>query len=302
MKKFIFLLLIVPVIALGQQTNAGEETLKKTAETFITNFYKNWENKNWDEILNSAYAEGKIISLAQTGGLTDAFKSTTEYYKTNVTDCKITVNSLSTEVLGPATTLVTARYVKTENINGEIRSWDYLDIYLLEMEKDVWKIKTYYPQYFPAVIFSDKVDKQWQKGKGEPAWRYIGASNQIQGIFSYFMEDYKDTGTSPAELGKMIGARFARYWDNSRGFEGLASGFLWVLQTVSPSIEVLERNETSVKFKYISFQTDEKNWGITQQEMLEYFQNAFGEIATSMGGICSIVEDGKYYVMTIKRK
>lgn len=302
MKKFILLLLLAPVIAIGQQTVAGQETLKKSAETFITNFYKNWENKNWDEILNSTCKESKYISLARTSDLLDVFKSVVEYYKTDVTDCKIDINSLSSEVLGSTSALMTIRYIETDNMQGDLKKWDYLDIYLLEMDKDVWKIKTYYPQYFPAVVFSDKVDKQWQKGKAEPAWRYIGTCNQMQGLFSYFMEDYKKNGTSASEMGKKVGARFATYWDHSKGFEELTSGFLWVLQTASTYIEVMERNENTVKFKFEPFQADVKTWGITKQEMLEYFQNAFGEIATSLGGTCSIVVDGKYYVMTMNKK
>ena len=302
MKKFILLLLLAPVIAFGQQTNAEQEILKKSAETFITNFYKNWENKNWDGILSSYCTDGKFISSTKTGSLSDELKSAVEYFKSNVTDCKITVNSISTEILGQTSALVTVHYLETDNLQGNIRNWDYFDNYLLNMEKGAWKLKNFYSQYFLPVIFDEKVDKQWQIGKADPAWRFIGASNQMMGIFSYFMEDYKKNGTSPAQIGKIIGARFATYWDHSKGFEGLSSGFMWNLQTLSPYIEVLERNEKTVKFKFESFQADVKTWGITQQELLEYFQNAFGEIATSMGGTCSIVEDGKYYVMTMNKK
>ena len=62
MKKLFFLLIIIPAIAFSQQTTikatASEENLKKSAETYVTNWLKSWENQKWDEILNSSTENG----------------------------------------------------------------------------------------------------------------------------------------------------------------------------------------------------------------------------------------------------
>ena len=170
------------------------------------------------------------------------------------------------------------------------------------MNKSSWKIKDWHSQYFSPVTFNTKIDKKWQKGKIEPFWRFSGAVNQMYSLLMGFMEDYKNKGTSPAQAGKMIGARFAKEWDQSKGFESLASGMMWNFQTMSTDIEVLERNENIIKFKLKAFQVDEKNWNVTQQEFLEFFQNSLNEIASHMGGTCIIVVDGKQWIITLSKK
>lgn len=307
MKKLIFLFIVIPAIAFSQNTQKetpeNQDDLKKSAEAFVTNWFKNFEDKKWDKIINLVSEDGTLYTSTQTSALHDEVKSIIEFYQTNVTDYKVEVYSLSTEVFGQTEALVTARYIETGTLKGNIELLDYLDIYLLEMKQGAWKIKTLYSQYFQPVIFSDNVDKKWQTGKAGPYYRFNGALGQMSGISLYFLEEYKKNGKSPAQIGKMVGTRFAKTWDKSSGFEGLSSGFMWVIQSISPYMEVLERNETSVKIKYENFFKQEvKNWNITDHELLEYFQNAFGEIANHNGGTCSIIEDGKYYVLTLIEK
>jgi hypothetical protein len=67
-------------------------------------------------------------------------------------------------------------------------------------------------------------------------------------------------------------------------------------------IEVLERNENTIKFKVDIFQVDEKNWNVTQQEFLEFFQNSMNEIATYMGGTSIIMVDGRQWIITLSKK
>jgi hypothetical protein len=306
MKTLVLLCILLPAIAFSQntgtKTTATQESLKKSAETFVTNWLKNWETKKWDEILIALDENGSNITSVQTSSLTEEVKSLIEYYKKNVASDKIFVKSFSTEILGPSAAIVTARYQETTDRLGKISTLDNLDIILLGMKDGVWKIKNYYPQYNYPVIFSDKIDKEWQKGKLDLNTRFTGAVNQMGSMSYYFLEDYKKNGTSPAQVGKSAGTRFAKFWDQSRGFEGLVAGILSNLQTMSTYIEVLERNGSIAKIKFAHFKQPQKSWDVTDQEILEYYQNIFGEIATHMGGTSSVVNEGEFLVLTLTKK
>ena len=117
------------------------------------------------------------------------------------------------------------------------------------------------------------------------------------------MGEYKKNGTSPAQLGKIIGARFAEGWNPEGGFDGLASGFTNVIQSLSTNVEVLELNKNTAKFKYDPFFSQmAQYYNLSKQDVLEYFQNAFGAIADKMGSTSSLVEDDKYYLLTLNKK
>jgi hypothetical protein len=306
MKKLIFLLIILPAIAFSQQSAnkavTSDENLKKSAETFITNWLQSWENKKWAEILSSSNEDGIYYSSVETNALPEVLKGAVDYYKKSITDSKILINSLSTEVFGQAFAMVTARYMETTTNSGNVTYLEYLDVFLLEMNKSSWKIKDWHSQYFAPVIFNTSIDKKWQKGKAEPVWRYSGALNQMYSLLVCFMEDYKKKGTSPAQAGKMMGARFAKEWDQSKGFESLASGMMWNFQTMFNYIEVLERNANTIKFKLDIFQVDKKNWNVTQEEFIEFFQNSLNEIASHMGGTSTIIVEGRQWIITLSKK
>lgn len=304
MKKFVFLLIILPTFVFGQKpaatATAGEKDLKESAETFVTRFIKNWDDRNWDQILNSIEETGTYYSAAETSPLPEMVKSAVNYYEYNVTDASTTVNFVSADVYGQHTAMVTVRYLESLKAEGLDRILDYLDILVLEMKEGNWKISRWYSQYFYPVVINPAVDEKWKKGGAEPVWRYSGAVNQFYGLNCYLIEYNKKNGTSPAQLGKRIGERLVKTWDQSKGFEGLVSGYFWLMQSVSPYVELTERNENLVRIKYKAFIPDAEYWDITENEMLEYFRSGFNEIAAYMGGTCSVVPDGKYYIMTLQ--
>ena len=103
MKKLIFLLILIPAISFSQ------ESLKESAETFVTNFFKNWEDQKWDDILKTVSDDGLMIQTTQSRPLPETVKSFTEYFKKNVTDYKVKLYSVSAEMLSQITAFVTAR-------------------------------------------------------------------------------------------------------------------------------------------------------------------------------------------------
>lgn len=170
---------------------------------------------------------------------------------------------------------------------------------------------------------SDKVDVKWilsditGPNSVLVTTRYIEATDRTGNTAAIFkagnainhgwvlilsmIEHFKNAGISPAESGKMIGARFAKTWDPSMGFEALASGFNWGLQIMSTYVEVLERNNRTFKAKFLSPATYE-SWNVTKEDLLVCSQNTWQEIADYMGGICSLTEDGNYWIITMTKK
>lgn len=300
------MLIILPAIAFSQQTEkkatTSDENLKKSAETFVANWFKYWNDKKYDEILNSVNEDAIYFTQTSTKPLSENFKEFIDYLKKNDGSYNVNTYFYSTDVLSKTLAILTVKYIDSTIIKSNITVTDNFDIITLEMVKGAWKFKNYYSTAFMPVIFNANIDKKWQKGKVEPVWRYSGALNQMYSLLVCFLEDYKKKGTSPAEAGKMMGARFTKEWDQSKGFAGLASGMMWNVQTMFNYIEVLERNENTIKFKLDIFQVDEKNWNITQQEFLEFFQNSLNEIATYMGGTCIIIIDTRQWIITLAKK
>lgn len=301
MKKLICLFLFLPAFAIGQanppQAMASQESLKKSAETFVTNFMKYWEDKKYDQVMKSMTEDATFTTAVQTINWPDDIKASMA--SNAIPEFKFDIYSMSSEVFGQSGAIVTIRYIQSTTAQGNTRISDNLDLLVLVMKEGDWKLKSYNPQEFYPVKFSGNIDKKWQTGKSEPINRLMGSMNQMSGIFYYFMEESKKNGISPAQLGKKLGSKFATFWDPSKGFEGLVSGFLWNLQTMSNYIEVLERNGNTAKFKYDPLKQQAKRWNLTDQELLDYYRNAFGEISSYLGGTCSIAEDGNYYVLTL---
>lgn len=307
MKKIIFLLILISAFSFGQNAqkrNSGsQEELKKSAETFVTDWIKYFENKNWDAIVNSADADGLLISALEASPLKNSLEGITEYgKKKDNSSKKILIDSLSTEVFGKTSAMVTARY-KTSLISP----WGTTDIanldnFRLEKIDGNWKIKTWFRQeYFPT-IFSENIESVWNYRR-DLLWRFNDAIFQMGNIALFFMGEYKKNGTSPAQLGKIMGARFAEGWNPEGGFDGLASGFTNVIQSLSTNVEVLELNKNTAKFKYDPFFSQmAQYYNLSKQDVLEYFQNAFGAIADKMGSTSSLVEDDKYYLLTLNKK
>lgn len=304
MKKFVFLLIFIPAFAFGQKpaataTAAGKD-LKESAEAFVTRFIQCWDDKNWDQIFNSIEETGTYYSAAETTPLPEMAKSTVNYYKYKVTDARTTVNFVSADVYGQNTAMVTVRYLESLKAEGRDRVLDYLDILVLEMKEGNWKISRWYSQCFYPVIVNPAIDEKWQKNVAEPVWRYSGALYQFYNLNCYLIEDNKKNGTSPAQLGKWMGERFAKTWNQSKGFEGLVSGYFWLMQSISPYVEFTERNENIARIKFKFYNPDPEEWNVTENEMLECFRNVLIEIAANMGGTCSIAPDGKFYMMTLQ--
>ena len=296
MKKLIFFLILLPTVAFSQ------ENLKKSAEDFVTSYFKLWEDKKWDEILNSFTDDAQVIGYRSARLVKTALKSMVEGYKINLESYKLDIESISTDVVSPTSAFVTINFLSTEiDKSGKAQVGQGMEMFLLELKDNSWKIKKVIPITSPPVIYNKDVDQKFQTGILSPSSRLNGAMNQMGGIMKYNIEYFKKNGTTPAELGKMMGLRFAKTWDQSLGFAGLVSGFLWSLQTMSTYIEVLERSETTFKVRFVPFSVSE-TWDVTREDILSMFQNNWNEIADYMGGTCSVVDDGKYMLLTLNKK
>ncbi len=296
MKKLVFLLILLPTVAFSQ------ENLKKSAQDFIPSYFKLWEDKKWDEILNSYTDDAQVIHYRLVRPLNQLVKNIVENWKQNQTSYKVDIESISADVVSPTSAFVIATFLDYEiDKSGEAQVGQGMELFLLELIDNSWKINKAIPIYSPPVIYNKNIEQKFQTGILSPQSRLDGAMNQMGAIMMYNLEYFKKNGKTPAEIGKMMGARFAITWDQSRGFAGLVSGCVWGIQTMSSYIEVLERNENTLKIKFVPF-TISETWDVTREDILDMFQNTWSEIADYMGGTCSLVDDGKYWIATMNKK
>ncbi|MFA6701464.1 MAG: hypothetical protein WCR12_02745 [Dysgonamonadaceae bacterium] len=296
MKKLFLLLIIFPTILFSQ------ENMKKSAEDFVTGYFKLFEDKKWDKIPNMYADDSQVVWLnGKVLPLPESMNATLEKNKIEMTSDNIDVKWMLTDVTGPNTALVTSSYIETTNRSGNIRVTENVGVYLLEQNDGKWQIKKWFPhQNFP-LLYKDKIDKRYQIDNIAVIYLASSAINHGWSLICNDIDYFKRTGISPSEYGSMMGERFAKSWDQSVGFNAFATDFIKGLQIMSTYVEVLERNETSFKVKFLSPVID-KNWDVTSKELFSCSRTIWSKIANHMGANCSLDDDGKYWVITMKKK
>lgn len=296
MKKLFFLLILLPVVTFSQ------ENLKKSAEDFVTGYFKLFEDKKWDEILNTYADDGLLIwPNSKIVPLRETMKPYLDKNKTEMTSEKVDIKWILTDVTGPNSAMVTTSYMDKTDKTGNIRITDNIAVFLLERKSGSWKIKKSYPQSNFPLIYNAGIDKKYQTDNNGLMNNCTGAIGQEWSLLCYEIENLKKDGVAPTEYGIKTGKRFAITWDKTKGYEGLVSGFTWGFQVMSTYVEVMEKNENTFKTRILS-PTINKNWDVTSNELLIFTENVWKEIADFMGGTCTIKQDGKYWIVTMTKK
>lgn len=295
-KLFILLFIFLPAVLFGQ------EDLKKSAEDFLRGYYKLFEEKKWDLIMETYAKDAQVIWMnGNVSPLAEAMKPELEKYKKEVTSEKIDVKWIVSDITGPSSAQVVVNYIETNDRSGNIQVQDDIEVYLLEQIMGVWKIKKWFIQHNLPLIYSANIDTKYRTRNPASVIKARSAIDHWWGLLSYLIEHNKEIGVSPDESGKIMGARFAMTWNPSDGFEALASGFTFGLQIMSPYVEVLERNETTFKAKILS-PTINDNWKVTEDDLFICTQNIWEGIADYMGGVCSLSKSDKYWIITMTKK
>ncbi|MDD2243407.1 MAG: hypothetical protein PHY69_09830 [Dysgonamonadaceae bacterium] len=297
MKKIFFLLIILlPTLVFSQ------ENIRRSAEDFVIEYFKLFEEKQWDAIPNMYAKDAQVIWLNRNVlPLLETMKPILDKNKTEMTGEKIDVKWILTDVMGTNTAMVYTRYLETTNRLGQIRVTDNMGVFQLEQINGEWKIKKWIPsQNFP-LIFNQNIDEKYQMDNMATIAKAGFAIQHGWNILFYNLEYFNKAGTTPAELGRMMGARFAETWDKTKGFEGLANGFIWGLQIMSTYVEVLERNETTFVAK-IAPPNTASIFDFTKEDLFICCQNIWSEIADYMGGNCTLENQENYWIITLKKK
>ncbi len=299
MKKLFLFLLLLPAVTFGQ------ESQKKSAEDFVTGFLKMFEEKKRDDILKSCSDDGQMIWPNHSiTSLPEMMTSIVNNNKIEMTSDKIDIEWITADVVGPASAMVTVSYLETTDRSGNVCVKDNLDVYLLELKEGNWKIKKLIPQDNYPLIYNKNIDEKFRTGGMGPLTRFNGALIQYAFKAMCDLEILKNEGISPAEVGKIIGKRDTKIDRETRNFEGIATEFVWGIQSISTYTEVLERNENTLKLKFIPFLVSEK-WGsgVTNEDIRIMMENLFKiKSADSMGGECSLEVDGKYWILKLNKK
>ena len=296
MKKLFLLLLLFPTFLFSQ------ENMKKSAEDFIMEYFKLHEDLKWDAI-PGMYAEdaqivwpnGKIIPKLE------AMKPYTDKNKPELASVKIDVKWMLTDVIGANSAMVTTNYISTKNRLGNIEVLESIEVYLLERKNNVWKIKKDVANWNFPLINNENIDKKYQINNMSASAKLDGAINQRWYAMFYDIDYFKKNGTSPVEYGKILATMYTKGWDKSKGFEGLFYGFILNCKILSKYVELMERNETTFKVRFIP-PVIGKEWNFTREDLLNFNINIWSESADYMGANCTMVDEGKYWILTVKKK
>ena len=296
MKKLIFILIMLPVVAFSQ------ENLQQSAENFIISYLKMFEEKKWDEIPNAWAKDAQIVRL--DGVISPAAEMIKNVIKNNsptIVSEKNDIIWIKTDAFDSNTAMVSVRYIETvKRTTDPLRVTDNVGVFLAVKEEGVWKIKKWILVQNFAINYDNKIDKKYKTNPAASIYRFNSAMSQFWAMIIYNVESSKKSGITPAEAGKAMGIRFVKTWDVSKGFDGLVSGFVWGLQVMSNYVEVLERNEDTLKARFLP-PSNLKGWDVTKDELRITALNVWSEIAKGMGGTCSLTDDGDFWVLEFKR-
>lgn len=296
MKTLILLMILFPTIAFCQ------ENLNKSAEDFIIGYFKLFDEKKWEEIPKAYSEDSKMISSNYAFIPMTSWKNfVLTRLSAEITSDKIDVKWMTSDIIGTSNAMVTTNFTETTDRSGTIKVTDHLAVFLLEQKEGLWKIKKWINQQNNPLIFDQNIDKNYQTGRMTPIQKFESALGQINALFAYEIEYAKKNGTSPAELGKRMGTDFAKSWDQTKGFPALASSFITGCQVFGTYAEVLERNDNKLKIKLLPYSSTHST-DVAKEEMLTLFRGVWSEIADHMGGKCTLVEDGKYWILTMDKK
>lgn len=297
MKKLLFLfIMMLPTLVFSQ------ENLQKSAEDFVIGYFNLFEEKQWDAIPDMYAKDAQVIWLNRNvQPLLETMKPILDKNKTDMISEKIDVQWILSDVMGPNAAMVSTRYLETTNRLGQIRVTDNMGVFLLEQNNGIWKIKKWIPsQNFP-LIFNQNIDEKYQTDNMPTIAKAGFAIQHGWNLLFFDLEYFKKAGTTPAELGRMMGARFAETWDKTKGFDGLANGFIWGLQIMSTYVEVLQRNETTFQAKFLPPNTN-SILDFSKEDLYICCQNIWSEIANYMGANCFLENEGNYWIITLKKK
>ncbi|MCE5206039.1 MAG: nuclear transport factor 2 family protein [Porphyromonadaceae bacterium] len=296
MKKLLFLLLLFPIIAFSQ------EDLKTSAEEFVRNYYKLFQESNID-LLKDKFAEDAqfILAHGQVLPLRETLQSNFEKNRDSITNYKIEVKYIIADVTAPNSAFVTTNCIESWERLGETRSQELFEIYLLERSGDSWKLKkNYFNENYP-LIFAKSIEEKYQTKNSPVIAKLRWSMNHIWSLTSYEIEYFKKIGSSAAKAGTDVGKRYAKDFDKPMEFNNVVGGFVWFFQIISPYMEVLKRDETSFTAKIYAPSVD-KSTDVTPEEFFIFDRNVWAEIANYLGNSFEMIVDGDYWIITMNKK
>jgi len=132
--------------------------------------------------------------------------------------------------------------------------------------------------------------------------------SQYNGLMAVSISYAKTQGLTAAEYGSLIGDQFKYSWNKEAGFEGFVNGWLYSAACflADPGTEIIINTAEKVKFKTrlwgASIKVNEPLYGVTYEEVVDYFEAMVTKIADYMGANSEISYDDEWMYFTITKK
>jgi len=307
MKKLFFISVLLPVIAFSQgsqiKSPTPDDSLKKSAENFLTTYYEYYQNKEWDKILSLLSEDGLYFTETESATLPVYYKLVADYADKLDYKLQIKIISMQTQVIGQYAAYITVKVLADYTDKNGTKISEYLRMFLLESTEGAWKIKSIYTSDIDPFIYSDNIDTKWQAGITSSNYQSITATGLLYAFTNFFLTEFKNRNIDVSLLGKQYAADWAKGITDSglKAFENYIETLIWNIQAESLYIEVLERSDTSFKVKYQPFNLGASTTTF-DPELIAFFNSYFNELSSYFGGESTLVVQGKYWILTVNKK
>lgn len=301
MKTKLFIILLFPTL-IFPGIISGQNVMMQSAEDFVREYFKLFEEMQWDNIPEMYANDAQVVGFGSTIlSLPKTMKPVLDRNKTEMTAETIDVKWIQSELTGPNTALVTAKFIDTTNRSGKISVTENISTFLLEHNGSSWKIKKWINNQNYPIIYSDNIDEKYQVGNYPVIYKFTNLIHSEHEFQCCVVEYFKKNGISPAELGNKLGNQFIETWRGDKNFEVLIQAFTDHLMHNTTFVEVLYRTDTTFKAKMPSPPISQ-DWNITKEDMDVFTENLWAVISNKMGADCSLEEDGQYWIVSLNKR
>ncbi len=140
------------------------------------------------------------------------------------------------------------------------------------------------------------------------AQKHRSMLSQYDGLMAVSIHYAKTQGLTAAEYGSLIGEQFKYSWNKEAGFEGFVNGWLYSAACflVDPGTEIKTNTAEKVEFKTrlwaASIKANEPVYGVTYEEVVDFFEAMVIKIADYMGANSDISYDDEWMYFTVTKK
>ena len=287
----------------GQMSPEQEQQVAASAKKFFMDYTRLHENMRFDDACVCIDSNAILVVNHETTSY-DEIKKMYEDFENKVQSLKLPVKKLQVRVIGPNEAVVNAKYSFNARLkDGKEQNVEGTQTSILKRINGEWKFMANHETVdnYP-LRFGDAIPLTSRTGAATIEQRFTNCIGQAYGMILGNIAMGKESGISVEDQARKMGEIFANTWNKEAGFDGLVRGVIYNIQALSTRPEILERSRDHLVVRmYKDYKPNLKTSGISDEEMLKWFEIVNGTIVRELGGTLKIEDEGNYIVMRVDR-